>query len=267
MKKHSFLTRVLARAAKEAGLRADVEPAGSKAQCRRIFPKKVSQRYKDQFMAVINAMEMVASPACDWDEARKLAYVQAKIDALPSVKNDDTTGLRIDLALENEETGEAKWIDVTVVHTGAESYLKKELKAVSDKLLTAKLTSTLSLPDPLKSDPSPTLLERTTAKIEKYSRLLLVAKKQAGEKKRKQAPVFSTFAVSDYGEAAPVAQDLQEWLVNQYRIKCEQAGKRSDGVKPLDLVRDFRNRLRLGIQMALAAGCGEMLCHAGRAWG
>ena len=84
----------------------------------------------------------------------------------------------------------------------------------------------------LKSDPSPALVERTTMKNAKYSRLLLVAKKQAAEKKRKQVPSFCTFAVSDYGEMSPAAVDLQEWLVNQFKIKCEQAGKRADGCKP-----------------------------------
>jgi len=154
-----------------------------------------------------------------------------------------------------------------VVHTSAASYLKKEMKAVSSRRTAAELSSSLSIPDPfLKSDPSPILVERTTAKNEKYSRLLLVAKKQAAEKKRKQAPIFSTFAVSDYGEIAPVAQDLQEWIVNQYWVKLEQAGKRADGCKTMDLVRGFRNRLRLGIQMAVATGCGEMMIKAGQPW-
>ena len=65
---------------------------------------------------------------------------------------------------------------------------------------------------------------------------------------------------------APAATDLQEWIVNQYKIKCEQAGRRADGCKAADLVRDFRHRLRIGVQMAVAAGCGEMLCRAGQAW-
>ena len=134
------------------------------------------------------------------------------------------------------------------------------------KKVAASLAGNLAIPDPAKCDPSPTLVERETAKNEKYSRLLFVAQKQAREKKRVQAPSFSTFAVSDYGEVAPVAGEVQEWLVNQFRVKCERAGDRADGCKTMDLTRDFRNRLRLGVQMAVAAGCGEMLCRAGRAW-
>jgi hypothetical protein len=275
MKKHNFIVRVLARAAKDAGLRVREEPDThglllgefSKAQCRRIFPKHIHKHYKDKFAAVLNAIELVASPSCAMSDAEKHAYVQVRIDALPAVKREDAKGLRIDLAMENDDTGESKWVDVTVVHTGAESYRDKEMNVMGSKLISRQLAARQQVPDPIAFEPSPTLLERTTAKNEKYARLLLVAKKQTAEKKRKQAPVFSTFAVSDYGEMAPVAIELQEWLVNQYRLKCEREGKRADGCKIADLVRSFRNRMRLGLQLAVAAGCGEMLCRAGQAWG
>jgi len=238
----------------------------SKAECRRIFPKYVSKYYKDKFCEVLNAIETVASRVCSMTDAEKHAYVQVRIDQLPAVKREDTTGLRIDLAMENESTGETKWVDVTAVHTGAESYRDKAMKVMGSKLISRQLAAREQVPDPIAFEPSPILLERTTAKNEKYARLLLVAKKQTAEKKRKQAPVFATFAVSDYGEMAPVATELQEWVVNQYRIKIEQEGKRDDGCKLADLVRSFRNRLRIGIQMAIASGCGEMLCRAGQAW-
>ena len=93
-----------------------------------------------------------------------------------------------------------------------------------------------------------------------------MAKKQTKEKKRRQVPVFSTFAMSDYGELAPAALELQEWLVSQFRAKCEATPKRDDGLKPLDLVRDYRFRLQLGVQLALAAGFGEMCYRAGKPW-
>ena len=99
MKKHNFLIRVIARAAKEAGLRVDVEPHThslllgefAKSECRRIFPKHASKRYRDKFNEVINAIDLVASPNCSLDEAAKHAYVQAKVDQLPHVALEDTT--------------------------------------------------------------------------------------------------------------------------------------------------------------------------------
>jgi hypothetical protein len=153
-----------------------------------------------------------------------------------------------------------------VAHTGAESYQNKELKSVRKKQLSGQLSSSLSIPDPIVHEPSPTLVDRTNKKIEKYSRLLLVAQKQVKEKKRKQVPVFATFALSDYGELSPAAVELVEWLVAQYRAKCELTPHRDDGLKPLDLVRDYRFRLQLSVQLALAAGYGEMCFRAGKPW-
>src|SRR4051812_27872839 len=54
MQKHNTLARVVANAAKEAGLRVSLEPDThslllgefSKLECRRIFPKKTSRDYK-----------------------------------------------------------------------------------------------------------------------------------------------------------------------------------------------------------------------------
>ena len=109
------------------------------------------------------------------------------------------------------------------MHTGAHSYQEKELKALRSRQVTAQLAATLSLPDPLKFESSPGLLERVVAKSEKYSRLLQVAKKQAIEKKPKQAPSFLTFAIADYGELAPQAVELQEWLVS---ISCQTRARR-----------------------------------------
>jgi hypothetical protein len=218
----------------------------TKVNFSKIFPKNASEQYKNAFNAVLNALEVVASPACQMNDAEKHAYVQTRIDALPAVAHNDAKGLRIDLALENQDTGETKWVDVTAVHTGSASFQDKELKAVVDRQITAKLAATLCIPDPLKADtPSPILVERTTSKNEKYSRLVCVATKQAKEKRRKQAPSFFTFAVSDYGEISPVATDLLEWIVFQFRGKCEREGPRADGCKVLDLVRDFRHRLRI----------------------
>ena len=239
----------------------------SKSDCRRIFPKYVSAIFRERFDEVIAATELVASPNCELSTEAKRALVQSKVDALPKIKRDDVTGLRVDIALENETTGETVWADVTVVHTGAESYQDKELKSLCARQISSQVSETILVPDPFKLDPSPLLVDRSQAKISKYSRLVHVGKKQALEKKRKQAPRFTAFAVSDYGETAPMATDLMEWLVQQFRNKCERDGKQADGVSPLDRVRVFRRKLYTGVQFALASGCGEMLCRAGQAWG
>ena len=91
--------------------------------------------------------------------------------------------------------------------------------SLSARQIVAHVSDAILVPDPFKLDPSPSLIDRSAAKISKYSRLLVVGRKQAVEKKRKQAPRFTAIAVSDYGELAPMATDLCEWLVQQFRLK------------------------------------------------
>jgi len=95
---------------------------------------------------------------------------------------------------------------------------------------------------------------------------MLVAKKQHSEGKRISIPKFHPFVVSDCGELAPRAYDLQEWLVEQYRLKCAKAGPRADGCTAPDLVREFRHKLKVAVQVAVAAGLGSMICAAGQPW-
>ena len=267
--------RVLVDAAREAGLHARAEPDTynlllgdfSQANCKRMFPRRASKLYKDRVNAVVNAVELISSPSCVMSDAEKKDYVQKRIDALPAVAKEDAVGLRIDVEIENKITGECKWVDTTVVHTAAESYREREFKSVLARNVSTSTTNSLSTIDALKFQASPILLERTVAKVEKYSRLLWIAKKQTQQKKRNKAPTFTAFSVSDYGELSPAAMELLDWLVDQHRYLCEKMGPRSDGCKPLELVREFKRKLKVSVQMAIAAGSGEMFHSAGQPWG
>ena len=87
----------------------------SRAECHRLFPKDASPLYKQRFaelLDVINQLDM--DPALSIEQ-RQLA-LKPKIDALP-VLDKDPTGLRVDLSLEDTQSGEHKLIDVTVAHT------------------------------------------------------------------------------------------------------------------------------------------------------
>lgn len=274
-RRHNYIMRVLASAAKEAGLHTRLEPDTfnlllgdfSQANCKRMFPKRASKLYKERVNAVVNAVELVSSPACAFTEAEKRVYVQERIDALPAVAKEDAVGLRIDVEIEDPATGETRWVDATVVHTASESYREREFKSVMARNISSSTSQALATTDVLKFQPSPVLLERTTIKNEKYSRLIWIAKKQAQQKKRKQAPTFHAFSVSDFGELSPSAFTMLDWLVDKRRSLAEQAGARADGLKPLEITREFKHKLRMGIQMAIAAGSGEMFHAAGQPWG
>jgi hypothetical protein len=272
--KHRNLMRVIVHAAQEAGLSTRCEPDThslllgefSQADCRRVFPKTMSRAYKAGFEHLSQAADFIASASCSLSPEEKQTHIQRQIDLLP-IHQGDVSGLRIDICLENAETGETKWIDTTAVHTTCATYENQELKAVAKRNLSATVADVHTLPDALQFDPSPTLLAREVAKVEKYSRLLMVAKKQHMDGKRSSLPSFTPFVVSDFGELSPAAVDLQEWIVEQFRKKCMKHGARADGCSTLDLVRKFRYKFKVAIQFAMAAGLGSMIQAAGQPWG
>lgn len=257
-KKHTNLVRVLEQAAKKAGLAVRVEPGAyelllgdlSKTECR-IFPKKASADYTKK-QAVIDALELAASPACAMTEEQKGIHLQSLINELPRVAEDDRTGLRVDLAIEHKLTGEARWVDVTATHTGSPSYADGEIKAVARRQMAACISSMMDVLDPNKMDPSPALVARETVKFQKYARLLHVASKQVTEGKRKKTPVFSAMAMTDYGEVGPKSAELLEWIVNQFQLKSESDGRRSDGCPVTQVVKDFRRQLYVDVQLAFS---------------
>jgi hypothetical protein len=267
--------RVIINAANEAGLATRAEPDTftlllgefSKADCRRVFPKATSKAYKAGFESLSQAQDFIASAACTFTPEQKSSYLQHKMDVLPVLAKGDVTGLRIDACLENRETGETRWVDVTGMHTSSCSYRDKELKALAKKKLSADIADLYKLPDVFLAEPSPNLLQREGEKIEKYSRLILTARKQFTEGKRLAIPAFSPFVFSDCGQLAPQAIELQDWIVEQYRRKCAKIGARSDGFTVQELVRSFRHKLKVEVQLAIAAGLGQMIQAAGQAWG
>ena len=132
---------------------------------------------------------------------------------------------------------------------------------------TSNIAATFELPDYLKVQPSPSLLKREATKNFKYSRLITVAQKQTQEKKRLKCPTFNAFIVSDFGDLSPAALELQEWLVTAFAKKCERDGARADGCNSADLIRSFRQRFKLNVQLAIASGLGGMLLTAGQPFG
>jgi hypothetical protein len=269
-KKHRDITLVLAYAAKEAGLTQRPEPSThnlllgefTKEQCRKIFPKSVTNDYKIKFQQLMDTVDAVEADRTSGPE-QKQALIQSKIDLLPA-RGVESNGLRIDLELVDTHTDEVKWIDVTAVHTTCDSYISDELKSVIKRKVSGEIAEEMKVPDVVASNPSPTLLVRETSKKEKYSRLVCVAKKQFLEGKRRAVPQFTPFALADNGELTPTSLALQEWIVQAYRRKTQAEGPRADGLQVSQLVVSFRHRLKLAVQFALASGVGAMINAAGR---
>jgi hypothetical protein len=146
----------------------------------------MSKAYKAGFENLSQAADFIASAACTLTVEGKQNLIQSQIDLLP-LHQGEYSGLRVDICLENPNTGETKWVDTTVVHTTCATYQNKELKAVAKKNLSASVASSHGVPDSLQFAPSPALLDREAYKVEKYSRLVMVAKKQHMDGKRSQS--------------------------------------------------------------------------------
>jgi hypothetical protein len=272
--RHNAIVRVIAGAASEAGLKVSREPDThslllgevSKQDCKRVFPKKASKRYKEAFTDLVNTIDMTTSSSCTLSDADKQTLIRQKTDALPLLDPNDATGLRLDFAITNDSTGDTKWGDVTVVNTTSPSYSGAELKAIMSRQLSKNLSVASNLPDLMRSDPSPSLVTRQALKTEKYSRLMLIAGKQHRDGKRPKMPTFVPFAISNLGELSPAAVELHDWISDQFRLKCIKEGARADGCSAADLVYAFRRKLRVRTLFAVAAGIGSMICNAGLPW-
>ena len=145
--------RVIADAALEAGLSTRCEPDThslllgefSPAECLRVFPKQMSKPYQVAFNSLAQAQAFIASVDCKLSVEEKQIYIQKKIDLLP-IHQGEVVGLRVDVCLENLETGETKWVDTTVVHTTCASYRVKELAAIAKRNLTEAVGDMHALP-------------------------------------------------------------------------------------------------------------------------
>ena len=274
IRKHDNIKRIVSAFAQEAGLVTRCEPDThslllgefSKSDCRRIFPKQGSKAYKTAFDNLTQAQVFIASDQCSLSLEQKQAYIQNKIDAIPEHAG-DRKGLRVDVSIENPSTGETKWLDITVAHTSCVTYRPAELKLLAQRRLTTAVKDFYFLQDNYEFDPSPTLLDREVEKIDMYGHIVVVATKQHLDGKRSTLPSFTPFVVSDYGEIAPQALAFQEWLVNQFRLKCSRDGSQANGHSTADLVRSFRHRFKMSVQVAIAAGLGNMIQAAGHPCG
>ena len=97
-----------------------------------------------------------------------------------------------------------------------------ELKLIAQRRLTAAVKDFYFLQDNYEHDPSPSLLAREVEKADMYGHIVVIAAKQHLDGKRSTLPTFTPFIASDYGEIAPQAIVFQEWLVNQFRLKCSR---------------------------------------------
>ena len=97
----------------------------------------------------------------------------------------------------------------------------------------------------------------------KYARLLAIARAQHNRRLRASLPEFGAFVISTLGELAPDVIVVQEFLLACYARKLRREGERRDGYTKKVLTAQFRTKMRIGLQVAVARGCAQMSINAG----
>ena len=77
------------------------------------------------------------------------------------------------------------------------------------------------------------------------------------------APLVLPVVLTTHGEFCPGAIELQEWLVEKYRLRLLLEGPREDGEEPEDLTACFRRELRASLLVAMIQGTSAILNAAG----
>ena len=107
------------------------------------------------------------------------------------------------------------------------------------------------------------LLEEYQIKLDRYALLAAIAEKQFLDGWRPVAPLVLPVVLTTHGEFCPGAIELQEWLVEKYRLRLLLEGPREDGEEPEDLTARFRHDLRASLLIAMIQGTSAILNAAG----
>ena len=153
--------------------------------------------------------------------------------------------IRLDLSLSDPLSGKELWVDVSVVHPTAKSYIAREVKEQDSKCgQGAAVRYTIK------------------SKNKQYVALLEVASHQLAHGRRANLPLLIPAVMSSYGE-------VSQPLYRLYKIlECAKKGylerhPRYRRKKEM-LLRRFMNRMKSSIAIACAVGTAEMMYSAGR---
>ena len=82
-----------------------------------------------------------------------MATVRSILDRFPISNQQDLTGLRVDVAISDPDTGAERWVDVSTVHTTSRSYLNAEFTHAKRQVAAAEIAGDSAF-NPALMDPS-----------------------------------------------------------------------------------------------------------------
>ena len=220
-------------------------------ECRRLFPKNVTQATKaitDRIGSLINKLAETTDPL---ERAEIAQQIKAIADSTPA----NLKGLRVDVGVKMPSDTEL-WLDVGGNHCLSSSYLK----STTEFLLEHQQDQPGRRDDAFTYTPS--ILKRQQYKHDKYMPMLQKAKQQTLKKKRARDPVFLAPIISRHGEFSADVFRLVTICANEaYKQACQRFS--TDGKKPGHYARVASARLKDAFSVATASGWGAQLRCAG----
>jgi hypothetical protein len=149
---------------------------------------------------------------------------------------------------------ETVWFDAAGTHTTCKTHLDTEYKHTRARRAAGRDGARMT---------SARLLEEHRIKLDRYALLAAIAERQFLDGMRPVAPLVLPVVVTTHGEFCPGAIELQEWLVEKYRLRLLLEGDREDGEIPEHLTACFRRDLRASLLLAMIRGTSASLNAAG----
>jgi hypothetical protein len=271
--RHKLIIWVLYYLAQEAGCEVDLEPATSAIlngeytdeECRHMFPKKhISKAKLKELDALRSQLEQHKKlPAGDARAGLINSNLASQAIIIGCTDGESTVGLRLDVRLMDPVSNQEFFIDATCISPTCSSKREAELKHTLKRLSSAVQAKADLAPDPEERNTSAAVTAAEKFKHTKYARLLAVATAQHAHRLRPSLPVFHAFVMSTLGELGPGSIAVQEFLLACYARRLRREGPRRDGLTKSFLTAQFRSKLRIGLQVAVAKGCAQMSLNAG----
>ena len=221
-------------------------------QCSTMFYTKPPVEFAERTHQLRVALKAAASLPQD-QRGVKIAELRNSLqDLMASVKGGH--GVRPDGTILHPASQETVWFDTAGTHTTCTSHLEAEVKHTLTRRAAGRDGARMV---------SSRLLEEYQIKLDRYALLAAIAEKQFLDGWRPVAPLVLPVVLTTHGEFCPGAIELQEWLVEKYRLRLLLEGPREDGEEPEDLTACFRRELRASLLVAMIQGTSAILNAAG----
>ena len=221
-------------------------------ECSVMFYTNPTAEFAQRTHELLEALKAVNSLPQDERPAR-LAELRGSLrELMDSVKGGHS--VRPDGTILHPASQETVWFDTAGTHTTCKSHLVTEHKHTLSRRAAGRDGARMA---------SARLLEEHRIKLDRYALLAAIAQRQLLDGMRPVAPLVLPVVVSTHGEFCPGAVELQEWLVEKYRLRLLLEGPRDDGEALEDLTACFRRELRASLLIAMIRGTSASLNAAG----